>query len=284
MAGQRDEDHLKGMSACAAWGQRMTREPGKRRLDFGNLPLVEAAVRASLIMPVQLTYAVVNAVGARLQAGFPIVTEPQQFEMAPGIGLSPSEFGPSQLPGAVYAGHKSGLSVGVFPQLVVARWVKQYVPSETQYPRYSSLRDALWTGVDAYRRCVGDGFPIISVVNMSYVNFLSQSDPESVRAYLSDRAELRAMSEARKIRKLEAAWSKTEDLDVRFALEQVTAKLGGGIKDGYRLTTAAGIRLAESLDAKSALERVHETLQDFFLELISEYARNEWQLKEPESD
>ena len=258
----------------------MVARMSETRLDFGKLPLIEAAVRASFSAPVPLTYGVVNAVADRLKPSFPALSEPQQLEIAPGVGPSPTEFGPPHLPGAVYGGHTAGLTVSVHPQVVVARWVKQHVPLETDYPRYSALRDALWTAVEAFRQGVGDEFPGVTVVNMSYVNFLPGSVPASVMSYFSDQAQLGAMAQARKVRKLEAAWSETEGLDVRFAIEQVTANLGGKIEEGYRLTTAAGIRLAESLDAKSALERVHGTLQSFFLKLISEHAKKEWQLQE----
>lgn len=68
-------------------------------------------------------------------------------------------------------------------------------------------------------------------------------------------------------------------MNVRFALEQVTAKLGDRVHEGYRLTTAAGIRLAESLNAQQSLEDIHDHLRGFFLKLISDHAKQEWKLK-----
>jgi len=253
---------------------------GRFRLDFGNLPLIEAAVRATLSAKVPLTYAIVDSVRARLSSSFPLLTEPQQLEVAPGVGHVVLEGGPSYLPGAVFTGHAEGLSVSVHPQVVVARWVKQYIPAETNYPRYPKLREAIWGTVESFRQGVGaESFPALSVVNMSYVNFLPQADPTSIRSYLSARAYLPAFQNARQIRKHEASWSEEEGLDVRFALEQVTAKLGTQLSEGYRLTTAAGLRLAESVDAKSGLDRVHDVLQGFFLSLISDKATREWKLE-----
>jgi uncharacterized protein (TIGR04255 family) len=264
----------------------MTATQARFRLDFGKLPLIEAAVRATLSAKVPLTYAIVDAIRQRLAPSFPTLTEPQQLEVAPGVGQVILESGPSYLPGAVFTGHARGLSVSVHPQVVVARWVKQYIPAQTTYPRYSQLRDAIWDAVEAFRQGVGDGgFPAISVVNMSYVNFLPVEGPATIRSYLSDEANLPALNRARQIRKHEAAWSEEDSLDVRFALEQVTAKLGGDrLSEGYRLTTAAGFRLAESIDAKSGLERVHDKLQDFFLMLISSRAIEEWELNKVERD
>lgn len=253
----------------------------KLRLDFGNLPLIEAAVRVSFHGSVPLSYDIVNLVADQLKATFPQLTEPKQIEIAPGIGPSPTEFGPAFLPGAVYSGHAAGLTLSVHPQVIVARWVKRSEPGERDYPRYPALRDALWSAVEAFRKASGDKYPGIGIVNMSYVNFLPSSDPGSVlKDYFSDQVQVGAMNSARCVRKLEAAWSESDDLDTRFAIEQVTARLADSVTEGYRLTTAAGLRLAESLDAKSALEKIHNVLQEFFLKLISERAKKEWKLSQ----
>ena len=255
---------------------------GKLRLVFHNLPLVEAAVRASFNAPKPLTYSLVNSIARELSPSFPKVDEPKQLEVAPGAGETQFAFGPGCLPGAVYTGQKDGLFVSVQPQVIVARWVKHPSLQNPAYPRFPALRGALWSAVEAFRKGCGDDYPGISVVNMSYVNFVASSDPAGfLKTYFSSEAQLRAMNNARQVRKLEAGWSESNDLDVRFAVEQAAAKGPDGATQGFRLTTAAGLRLGESVDAKSGLETVHDTLQEFFLRLISKEARREWQLQEP---
>lgn len=250
-------------------------------LEFDSLPLVEAAVRASFNRPSALTYSLINAIAAALKPSFPDLTESQQFEGVPGTGLIPPEIGPSYLPGAVYSGHASDITLGIQSQVIVARWVKHPSLNEQKYPRFGALRRALWSAVEAFRKASGDEYPGIAVVNMSYVNFIPVSDPSAVlKTYFAEKTRLRAMDNARQIRKLEAAWSKDDNLDVRFSLEQATAKLPSGVAQGYRLTTAAGLRLAESVDAQAGLDVVHDTLQTFFLELISQQAKDEWQYRE----
>ena len=220
------------------------------RLDFGNLPLLEVAVRASLSGPLKLTYAIVGSLAKELAAEFPTLAEPKQIETAPGFGLSPAEFGPGVLPGAVYSGHSQGLAVSVHPQVVIARWVRQFGPRESPYPRFPSLRAALWRAVEGLRTAVGEDFPPLAVVNMSYTNFVPVPDPASdIRTYLSKRAQLAALDNAHQVRKLEAAWGEEDAVDVRFSLDQGTAKLGDDVIDGYQLTTTAGRRLAGSRDA-----------------------------------
>jgi uncharacterized protein (TIGR04255 family) len=256
----------------------------KLRLDFKSLPLIEAAVRASFNGPRALTYTLVYSIAQELGGSFPSLEEPKQLEVAPGTGETPFTIGPGYLSGAVYTGNKHGLSVSVQPQVIVARWTKHPHPgmANPDYPRFPAVRDALWTTVEAFRKGCGDEYPGISVVNMSYVNFVPSGDSAGfLKTYFSSESQLHVMDKAKQVRKLEAGWSEGDDLDVRFAVEQATARMPDGVTAGYRLTTAAGLRLGESVDAKSGLETVHYRLQEFFLELISEQARTEWKLEEP---
>lgn len=254
---------------------------GKLQLNFGNLPLVEAAVRASFNAPKPLSYTLINSIHAVLKPAFPALTESTQLEIAPGIGGMQVEMGTGYLPGAVYTGHPAGLSVHVQPQVIVARWSKRPGLTEPKYTRYQALRDALWNTVEAFRKGCGEDPPGIAVVNMSYVNFIpSPNTPGTPTTYFSKESHLRIMGNARHVRKLEAAWAEDEDLDVRFALEQAAAKFTDRVEQGHRLTTAAGLRLTPSVDARSGLDKVHDRLQEFFLELISAEAKKEWKLQE----
>lgn len=250
------------------------------RLDFKKLPLVEAAVRASFNAPKPLTYSLLNSIANKLRPSFPNWEEPKQLEVPPGIGAVPIEISPGHLPGAVYSGNPSGLAIAVQPQVIITRWVRPPGLEQPEYPRYPALSDSHWLTVEEFRKFCGNEFPGISVVNMSYVNFIPSTEAAGfLRTYFSDRVQLGAMDHAEQIRKLEAAWCDGDDLDLRFAIEQAAAKMPSGVTPGYRLTTAAGLRLGESNDAKQGLDRVHTALQDFFLKLISEDAKTEWKLQ-----
>jgi hypothetical protein len=230
--------------------------------------------------PKALTYSLVYSVGADLRPAFPAIVEPTQLDVAPGAGETRIEIGPGYLPGALFTGQNSGLSVSVQPQVIVARWVRNQGLKQPEYPRYGALRDALWSAVESFRKACGDEFPGIAVVNMSYVNFVPSADAATfLSKYLSPVSQLKSMDTAQQVRKLEAAWSEADDLDLRFAVEQAAARLPDGVTPGFRLTTAAGLRLGGSLDAKAGLERVHDALQELFLKLISEEAKREWKLR-----
>lgn len=249
-------------------------------LNFKNLPLLESAVRASFQAPTTLSYDLVLQVHQALHDTFPLLREPRQVEVAPGYGPTPTEFGPGLLPGALYEGDRSGVVVSLHPQLIIARWVKQFGVHEPPYPRYTVLRDALWRGVAAFRRVAGEGFPGVGVVNMSYVNFVvPRVAGTSVLRFLSEQARPALLARKARTRKLEASWAENDAVDIRFALEEATLAISQPKTDGYRLTTAAGLRLSETLDASTALDRVHARLQTFFLDLMSPDAKTEWGLE-----
>lgn len=251
----------------------------KLKLVFGNLPLVEAAVRVSFNAPKHLTFSLLNGIANELEPSFPRMEEPNHLEVAPG-GSSGIEISPGHLTGAVYTGHKSGLSVAVQPQVIVTRWVRRQGFKQQKYPHFPALRDSHWEAVKSFRKFCSEDYPGILVVNMSYVNFVYTDDFAGfLRKYFSSKVQLTVMDRADQVRKLEAAWSDQDELDLRFAIEQGAERLPDGVRRGYRLTTAAGLRLAESTNAEEGLEKVHDALQEFFFELISKDAKTEWQLQ-----
>ena len=117
-----------------------------RSLEFGALPLVEAAVRASLGAPQGVTYSLINSIAAELDPTFPQVEEPKQIEIRRGP-LASSRLVRANCPGAVFTGNDAGLTVSVHPQVIIARWAKHPRFPEREYPRYGPLREWLWRTV-----------------------------------------------------------------------------------------------------------------------------------------
>ncbi len=181
--------------------------PAERvRLDFGNLPLIEGAVRASFEKPMPVTFRIVNAVAASLQPEFPELTEPMQLEAAPGM-TAKIEFGPGQITGALYTGNRDGLTITLQGHVVVSRWLRRVGLAQAEYPRFPALRDALWRAVDAFRSACGEESPRVHVVNMSYVNFLRMPHSSAVLSrYFSKKVQMEAAAGAQQLHKLEASW------------------------------------------------------------------------------
>lgn len=253
------------------------------RLDFANLPLVEVAVRAAFSQRVELKFAIINRVAESLRSEFPILVEPDRLELPPGIS-GPVEFGSGTLAGASYSGNQHGIIITVQSQLIVARWLKQIQPSPPPYPRYSALRDALWQAFDALTDAINGARPPIAVTNMSYVNFLTMSPSEPVLAkYFSELVHVRAAVNSQALYKLEASWREQDEVDLRFTLEQVAARMEERDVEGFRLATAAGQRLAASANPQENLDSLHDRLQIFFRDVLSERAKTEWALTSPET-
>jgi uncharacterized protein (TIGR04255 family) len=253
------------------------------RLEFSRLPLVEAALRASFSQALPVTYKSIISAHDRLRKQFAELAEPTEFDVPPGIEIEPSVlFGPDKLPGVIFSGNDRGLTVGLNRHLFLSRW-RQRPGGENQppYPRFDALRDALWGVVDAYLDVCGIS-AVPTVVNMSYVNFIRVTDHGTVlERYFTERAQCALTKGSREVRKVEVAWQEDESsIDLRFSLQQMSAQVGGEKLDGYRLTTAAGLRVPESATGRPELESVHNRLQHFFTALISDRAKSEWGLEE----
>lgn len=249
-------------------------------LNFRNLPLVEAAVRASLESPVKLTFRILNDMAARLRNEFPDQSELDQFHVPPGIRVSKIDLSPQQIPGAVFRGNKDGISITAQSQVIIARWMKRAGTDAPEYPRYRALRDSLWRAVNCLREVCEQPPPRIVVVNMSYVNFVQSSQgPAVLRRYFSGRACLAAADKAQKVHKLEAAWQEPDGVDLRLCFEHVTAKVETESIEGYRFTTACGQHVSEGESDRDALDMVHDCLQGFFVDIISDDAKKDWGLE-----
>ncbi|MEW6249311.1 MAG: hypothetical protein AB1716_01590 [Planctomycetota bacterium] len=249
-------------------------------MDFGNLPLVEAALRAAFAKPIRMTYALVNSVHERLLPDFREVAEPERFEARPGA-KNAFELGPGQLPGAVFGGSATGVALSLQNHVLVSRWLRQLGAQTPAYPRFPALRDALLLGIAALGAGLPDGqSPAVAVVNMSYVNFIRAPHAVPILSrYFSDKLHVAAARDAKALHKLEVAWREQADTDLRVDLAQVGARVGDQTVEGFQLTTVAGLRLNPGTSLEAALDQVHARLQTFFRDLLSDSAKVEWQLQ-----
>jgi len=254
------------------------------RLDFGNLPLVEAAIRISLDEPITLTFARIQELYDAVRDDYPRITEPQRWEVAPGVqqqSVSLSPGGP--ISGVVYEGNELGLRLTIQSHVIVVRWVEQAQENAPDYPRYAELLGATKRALTS----VGSAFaitPVIAAVNMSYVNFIQTGDPARVlKDYFSHQLQVAATEEAGAIHQIEISWRDDAGLDLRFRLQSASAQTPNVEEplSGFQLTTIAGSRIQGGISDSTyqVLDRVHARLQHLFQEAISDKAKNEWQLR-----
>lgn len=249
------------------------------RLEFGNLPLVETAVRASFTKPVKLKFSRINDIHKMIENSFPNISEQPNYEATPGVA-DEITIRPGAITGVVFNGNQEGLRCTLQGRVAIVRWLKQFTEGAPPYPRFpklkAALKDVLSAVMSAYEL---ESFPV-AVVNLSYVNFILVTDfSDYLRKYFSDQVQVRATDGADEIRKLEISWRK-KGVDLRFLLEKVSATIGEQVSDGCRLTTIAGMNVeAKDGDWMKTLQDVHDHLQVFFRDVISEKAKQEWQLK-----
>ncbi|MCH7813104.1 MAG: hypothetical protein IID40_03695, partial [Planctomycetes bacterium] len=217
---------------------------GARRLqlNFGNLPLVEVALRVSFESPIHLKFSIINQVKEDLGDSFPALTEASRIETAPGVASSMT-LGVGQIPGAVYSGNRNGVIIALQGQVVVVRWLKRVEKGAAEYPRYSVLRAALWKAYEAVGgACGGSALPL-AAVNMSYVNLLDIGHHEPVLTrYFSEIAQV----------KMEGFTGAV--LELRSAFEGLTIAIG---KSGLlEFAEELSRRLASVLRAAAGLPKV----------------------------
>lgn len=253
---------------------------GRLRLDFEKLPLIEVALRVSISPPPELTIQTIYSVREELGVAYTTIETPKQLEAPPGI-KSELMFGPTVFAGADFSGHKQGIRLSMQRQVVVARWVQQFGETSPKYPRYGALESSLNDGMAALAKALGGGAITVSAVNLSYINFIEPNESAAAPLeYFSRLVQTEATKDAKELHKIELAWRRQDDVDLRFQLEHVNAKLLGESRPGFRLTTIAGKMLpTPPQDFSAPLSEVHNELQLFFNELLSAKAKAEWQLR-----
>ncbi len=251
------------------------------RLDFDNLPLVEVAVRATLEKPIAIKFSLLSKMHEELRDCFPTLSEPRYRDVPPGVAPQ-FTIGTGQIPGAVFEGHKEGLAISVFPDLLVARWQRPPAASLPDYPRFPALREALCNGLDAMRKAQGnENMPTIKVVNMSYVNLPRIAHAEPVlQDYFSRKAHVEFVRDAKIVHKAEVSWREHDGFDLRYCLEAVSEPIDEQTIEAYCLTTVGGMCVQPPADVKSCLDTVHDRMQRLFRDLISDHAKRVWGFKE----
>ena len=246
-------------------------------LEFGKLPLAEVVARFTLAKPIQLTYDTVGRLGEKLRPDFPQLSEVSGVMVPPGIsgGIL---VGPGILPGALFTGHALGLMVTLHQQMLGVKWERQIGPNPPAYPGWKEVRDTLWSSQDALIEVLSpEGVPVC-VANMVYANLIKPRTAETVlRDYFSKAVHSEVAMKGRPLHELTISWRDEAPLDLRFHLQATTVR---GEEGFFRLATSAGITVGEAEEPRDLIERLHDRLQAFFLEIISDHAKEEWGYQE----
>ncbi len=242
------------------------------KLDFSNLPLIEAAIRFSFTNPLALGFEQMFKLAELARPGY-AASDLTTRELPPGqnvINLLPVG------PGMLF--QKDGTRVLLQSDMLATRWIRSGLPGGQDYVRYPTLKAAA-EEFFAHLTAVCGARPSVSVVNMVYVNFIRPDDGDmTIHDYFEKNVFPRRISAASRVYSVQESWREPDSVDLTLDLQEATIKQGEQEFQGYRFATAGGFR-PEPGEEMAALDRVHERLQEFFNELLTNRAKTWWALQ-----
>jgi uncharacterized protein (TIGR04255 family) len=246
-------------------------------LEFERLPLVEAAVRFSYTTPFEMSYELFLSLSSSLGETFTGPFELPNFETPPGIAELSMPI-PPKLSGAMFREVETGIRVLVEPQLALVRWLHSPTPPVRPYPRYTHLR----TIADRMLQALANSSAAWlkpTVVNMVYVNFLTEDVSLMPTEFLKDNAFPPEFRGKEQYNTFEIGYRDTDGADITIDVKSAYQRIHGGEQPGYRFATASGVRPVGAAVPLQSADMVHEKLQNLFVNLISERAKEAWGLK-----
>ena len=252
-------------------------------LRFSNLPLAEVTIRIVPLeeSPVSLSLKGLAELWGRLnrQDGasgtFDGLVRAQR-EVPPGRPSTLSfELGPAPVPAAL-VDHERGLIVHVQPDLLAVKWAAE---SGRQYPGFSVLLGALETCVEAIAALIPEAIarPQYDVSNMQYANFVLAEPSASgiLDRYFGPSIRPTRVPADAQFHGVNLSW-KENGHDLRLIVERAEAAVQSEPRLGFLVTTAAGCPHEPSQFPSAEITRLHDQLQELFLGIISDHAKEEW--------
>lgn len=254
-------------------------------LEFGDLPLIEVAARIVLEQDLpDLGLGRVLKLVQALARKFPVVEDSPSLEMAPPGKMM--KIAPGSLMAVNFIADPPDARLTLQRNLI--RWVwARTIQNESKnalaYPRYARIREELSMFADLVGSIFFERPLTVKSVNMGYTNFIStagKSTGETAGRYLAKSINSAIMESSPTVHEISLNWRTASGLDrkVQFSAGRST---GGSEKvEGYILTTNAGGFLGSQKNPIQLLDEVHLDLQDFFLSILSEQAKKEWEYVE----
>lgn len=228
-------------------------------IRFDNLPLFEVTVRLTLADALPVGFPLVLDLADRLERE--VVVDDALIEVVPGAPFTHNRFGP-----AVAYGFEGGCSVHLQPYLMVVRWRGT---GSDLYVGFSILRELAQHLIAKLTALLG-AEPAVSVVNMTYSNFITGD----IRPMLKVGWLPTAREE--NVEHWESVWNAGEG-HLRIVVDRGVHEGFGG--SGFVLSCTAGRILGESESYLSSLDKIHGILCTNFVSMITDDAKLLWQFK-----
>ncbi|KAA0225920.1 TIGR04255 family protein [Fimbriimonadia bacterium ATM] len=242
------------------------------RLDFSNLPLIEAAIRFTFAESLALGFETMFKLAERVRPDYAASDLPAR-ELPPGqnvVNLMPV--------GSGMLFQKDAIRVTLQSDMLASRWIRSRIPGGQDYVRYPTLKV---TAEEFFKHlaAVCGARPSVSVVNMVYVNFIRPEEGDiSIHDYFEANVFPRRISAAARVYNVQESWQEPDSVDLTLDLQEATIKQGEQELQGYRFATAGGFRPRPG-EEMAAIDLVHDRLQVFFNELLTARAKSWWALQ-----
>ena len=249
-----------------------------KSLQFSNLPLREVVLRAIFERSV-LPYSSLLRAWRAIADEYPEPADSAVLEWTAGAT-------PSVRVAPILRAQSTDRYVDFAAQSVASGWHADLLGA---YPRYASVRAGLETALEAVSATALTEAPLPTIVNITYTNLLApppSADASSWLVGLFVPEVLPAIMAGGSVHDLNMSWHrKDEAADIRVTIQPVQIAIADSNAPGdaapqyraaFSLSTVAGCVVGDSASLTERLDSLHSLLQEVFLSLVSDRARNEW--------
>jgi hypothetical protein len=243
-------------------------------LQFGNLPLLEVAIRVVPMTELPLSVSSIQRVLAAPIALFTGVEDLERLEKPPG---SPDfKFKPMTFNGFVLTSHQAGITADIQTSMITLRWRKA-VSNAPTYPRFPAMLDYLREVLSLLAKSLELPAFGVRVVNLSYMNFIDDRKQLALRGVSIPLMNIAVSNSTvvegeATVTDLNIGWSEQEmSADVRVRLEQAELTglaVGAPPQPGAMLTTICGSFVPPEANFEEKLLLCHNRLIRLFRELV----------------
>jgi uncharacterized protein (TIGR04255 family) len=253
-------------------------------LEFRDLPLIEVVARIVLKQELSdFSLGKILQLAKALEIKFPIVEDTAAIEMTGPASKLPK---PGSLLGVSFVAVPPDVRITVQRNIVKWTWTRT-IEEETkkmlEYPRYKRVREELGLAVDFVGKILSGQPLAVNSVNMGYTNFIAikgKAANETSGRYLAQSINAEIMGSSPTVHEISLNWRTSKGLDRKLQFAAGKSGFGPEPVDGYVLATNVGGFMEARKDPMELLDEIHLDLQDFFLTIISDNAKKEWEYVE----
>jgi uncharacterized protein (TIGR04255 family) len=255
-------------------------------LEFGDLPLIEVAARI-VLAPELADFGIgkISKLTEALKNKFPIVEDVSSLEMTGPMPKLPKVV-PGVLMGVNLVAMPQDVRVTVQRNMIKWSWTRaleENTKKLPEYPRYNRVRDELLLVTEWVRNIFSKNVLPVNIVNMVYTNFVAtkaKTISETSGRYLARSINPAIMEDSSAVHEISLNWRTSNGLDRRVQFAAGHSSYGPDQVEGYVLSTSVGGFMGSKENPIKLLDEVHLDLQGFFLTVISDQAKKEWEYVE----